>query len=294
MGLGVQMAKRSTPKVEGGNVLYHYLQKSLQEEDIWLFQMLVAKLVVGLGIWFPPSSYATLPIALPHVVRDPDCRGRGDADQWSSPNSEGYVRDDNSLVKALGKSLTVGTSAFDEYRNRKLGNGFVSAHAWRTTTDGAHASRNALTNSFWPNLVWLPANVAKLTDREGSFAQTFVQAISCKIYGGVAVHPQLQPFVEEAWSLLPAVLEFPDQALPDVDDLNFFDVPSSFLAKRLETIRSVSEGLRRVEEELPVGEKVVSSRYTKGLADLNPEAAGRLREHLDRYAAGVEAAVPVT
>ena len=42
------------------------------------------------------------------------------------------------------------------------------------------------------------------------------------------MHPQLQPFVEEAWSLLPAVSEFPDQALPDVDDLNFFDDLNSF------------------------------------------------------------------
>ena len=286
------MPKNSPGKVEGGNVLYHYLQKSLQEEDVWLFQMLVAKLVVGLGIWFPPSSYAALPIALPHVVRDPDCRGSGDADQWSSPNSEGYVRDDNFLVKALVRSFTVNSSAFAGYRNRKLGTGFVSAHAWRTTSDGGHASRNPLTNSFWPNLVWLPANVAKLTDREGSFTQTFVQAISFKIYRGVEVHPQLRPFVEEAWSLLPAVSEIPDQALPDVEDLNFFDVPSSFLVKRLEKVRSVSEGLGRAEEELPVEGKVVSSRYAKGLADLKPKAAGRLREHLDRYAAGVEAALP--
>ena len=287
------MPKRSPTRVDGTNVLYHYLQKSLQQEDIWLFHMLVAKLVVGLGIWFPPSSYAVLPIALPHVVRDPNCRGTGSADQWSSPNSEGYVRDDNSLVKALVRSFTVSSSAFAGYRNRKLGAGFVSAHAWRTTSEGEHASRNALTNSFWPNLVWLPANVAKLTDREGSFAQTFVQAISFKIYRGVEVHPQLRPFVEEAWSLLPPVSKFPDQALPDVEGLNFFDVPSSFLAKRLEKVRSVSEGLGRVEEELPVEGKVVSSRYTKGLADLKPEAAGRLREHLDRYAAGVEAALPV-
>ncbi len=285
------MPKRSPAKVDGSNVLYHYLQKSLQQEDVWLFQMLVAKLVVGLGIWFPPSSYAVLPIAVPHVVRDPDCRGSGSADQWSSPNSEGYVRDDNSLVKALVKSLAVRSSAFDGYRNRKLGNGFVSAHAWRTTSDGSHASRNALTNSFWPNLVWLPANVAKLTDREGSFAQTFVQAISSKIYRGVEVHPQLRPFVEEAWSLLPVASEFPDQALPEVEDLNFFDVPSPFLVKRLEKIRSVSEGLGRVEEGRPVEEKVVSNRYTEGLVDLKPKAAGRLREHLDQYAAGVEASI---
>ena len=148
-----------------------------------------------------------------------------------------------------------------------------------------------MTNSFWPNLVWLPANVAKLTDREGSFAQTFVQAISSKIYRGVEVHPQLRPFVEEAWSLLPAASEFPAQALPDVEDLNFFDVPSPFLVKRLEKIRSVSEGLGRVEEGRPVEEKVVSSRYTEGLVDLKPKAAGRLREHLDQYAAGVEAAI---
>ncbi len=55
------MAKNPLKHVDGGNVLYHYLQKTLQEEDIWLFQMLVAKLIVALGVWFPPHVYASFP-----------------------------------------------------------------------------------------------------------------------------------------------------------------------------------------------------------------------------------------
>ena len=286
------MPKRPARKVvKGADVLYHYLQKSLQDEDVWLFQMLVAKLVTALGIWFPPSGYGVLPIALPHVVRDPDCRGLGPKDQWSSPNAHGYVRDDNSLVKGLVGSFSVKSPNFSEYRNRKLGGGFVSAHAWRTTSDGGYAARQAPTNSFWPNLVWLPTNVAKLTDREGSFAQTFVQALSTKIYRDAEVSAPLRSFADEAWALLPEVPEFPEQGLPDTADLNFFEVPTSFFQTRLKTIRIASAGLRCVEEGRPLQGKVLHTRYTAGLVNVEPEAARLLRLRLDKYADGVEGAI---
>jgi hypothetical protein len=51
-------------------------------------------------------------------------------------------------------------------------------------TYGSDAPRNALTYSFLPNLVWLPSQLAKLSDREGSFVQTLA-AVSRRIYRGV-------------------------------------------------------------------------------------------------------------
>ncbi len=281
------MAKKAG-STDGNAVLYHYLQHSLQQDDVWLFQMLVAKLVVALGIWFPVDTYRRLPIALPFVVRDPACRRP--IDEWSSPNQLGLLRDDNSMIKSLVKGMGIDRrSATSTYRNKILGNGFVAAHVWRqTTAGGLLASRCPETNSFLPNLVWLPSNVAKLTDREGSFAQRYVQAIADKIYRHAEMGPQLQPFAERAWELLPEAEGFPDQALPDPDDLNWFDVPESFIPRAVGRIRTVARALEAVGEcRNPIG-KVVSSRYTAGVSQIEREVAADLGGRLRSYCEAVE------
>lgn len=57
-----------------------------------------------MGIWLPLTVYEQLPVLLPWVVHDRSARGKpsqGIPDAWSSPDERGYLRDDNSLVKAL-------------------------------------------------------------------------------------------------------------------------------------------------------------------------------------------------
>ena len=112
---------------------------------------------------------------------DRGSKSKGIPDQWGSPNAQGFFRDDNSLVKELPGSLTV-TSSSQLYKGRRLGNGFVASHLWRELSIGGLASRHPLTYSFVPNLVWLPSEVAALTDREASFVQSYTQAISIKVY----------------------------------------------------------------------------------------------------------------
>src|SRR5436190_22092587 len=94
---------RQRPRtIDGNHVLYRYLQGELLRSDVWLFQMLAARLVTGLGIWLAPGVYARYPLLRPYAVRDPESRGnarRGIPDQWGSPDSAGLFRDDNSLVK---------------------------------------------------------------------------------------------------------------------------------------------------------------------------------------------------
>jgi hypothetical protein len=166
--------RRQGREVDGNHVLYHFLQKQLLQEDVWLFQMLTARLITSLGIWLPLRTYSVIPLLTPHAVRDPTCRkdaktGRPEA--WGSPNKEGYFRDDNSLIKGIPGALSI-ESSFSEYNGARMGNGFVASHVWRKLTDNSSASQHPLTYSFVPNLVWLPAQVAKLSDREGSFVQT--------------------------------------------------------------------------------------------------------------------------
>ena len=166
----------SKPRIDGSNVLYHYLQKDLYRKDVWFFQMFVARLVTSLGIWFRPSFYQKFPLLRPYAVRDPNCRKSSNIEkieQWGCPNEKGYFRDDNSLLKGAPLSLKIISPLKDLYNRRCIQKGFVASHIWREI-DPMHSnklltSRDPWTYSFVPNLVWLPAQVSKLTDREGSF-----------------------------------------------------------------------------------------------------------------------------
>lgn len=275
----------SSPPIDTRNLLYHFLQHDLASDDVWLFQALVARLVVRLGIWLPVDVYARMPLLVPYARRDPTCRGdarRGTPDAWGSPDENGYFRDDNSLVKGVPRSMAI-TSTLRRYMGRSLGAGFVACHVWRIAPDEQLASRNPLTYSFVPNLVWLPAQVAGLTDREGSFAQQYLQAVSRHIYSQAPVNRAHKELVATAWSLLPGSVGIPDAALPVTEQLNYFVADESLFRRRGKMINSVSEALR---SGAPTA-KVVSRRYTEGIPHVPHRARISLATTLDRYAAGI-------
>ena len=128
----------SIRQVNGEDVLYHYLQKDLLVNDVWLFQMLTARLVASLGIWLDPKYYKRIPILLPFARRDSSCRkscNKKGIEEWGSPDSNGYFRDDNSLIKNMPKSLSIESPLKDIYNNQRIGRGFVACHVWRLTTN---------------------------------------------------------------------------------------------------------------------------------------------------------------
>jgi hypothetical protein len=286
------MPQRVRRAIDGDNVLYHYLQKDLLVTDIWLFQMLLARLIVSLGIWMSPRVYQRMPLLVPFAVRDPSCRGnpeKGLPDQWGAPNADGVFRDDNSLVKNIPKSLVIVSEKNGYYANGTIAKGFVASHVWRQLQSATLASRERWTYSFVPNLVWLPTQVSKLSDREGSFVQTYLQAVSVKIYRDTPVAAPIRPIVESAWQRLPLPVGIPQQGLPDVANLNFFEPETSWFDRRIKTVRSVVEGLELVTSGQAQAQKIFSSRYTAGLPSVAPAKVQILLQLLAEYLAAVEA-----
>ncbi len=171
--------------VHGDDLLYRFFQDLFATEPE-LFTVVPRLLVESMAIWLPLDVYEGFPVLLPWVVRDPHCRGntkKGVPDQWGSPNRDGYLRDDNSLVKALPRSLAVRGPKGSHIHGARMGTEFVASHVWRKVNAIDLASRIPLLNTFVPNLVWLPSQVAKLSDVEGGIVQQTLQAMSRAIYG---------------------------------------------------------------------------------------------------------------
>ena len=118
---------------------------------ISLFKELVSRLIANLGIWFHPDLYQRMPILLPFAVRDPLCRKqkKDEIEAWGSPNEMGYLRDDNSLVKSLPKSLKVNSNNNSSYGGKKVGKGFVASHVWRQINGSSTGSEPG--KKKWPN-----------------------------------------------------------------------------------------------------------------------------------------------
>lgn len=277
-------------KIDGEHVLYHFLQKDLRESDIWLFQMLAARLVSSLGVWFSPEMYKRMPILVPYAVRDPTCRKRGasDTEEWGAPNELGLFRDDNSLIKNLPSSLEIRSPRKEIYSGAFLGSGFVACHIWQKTSSGGRASHHQWTNSFIPNLVWLPKQVAKLTDRPDSFSQTYLQALAIKLYRNTELDPAMDPFAKLAWEQLPKPTGIPEQGLPSPSELNIFEFSEAFLGRRLKAIKSVAEALALVASGNRINQKVISSRFSDGLPSVSVSAAMSLHKSLQSYSQAIE------
>jgi hypothetical protein len=281
-------------KVEGNDVLYHFLQKTLLESDYDQFRELSSRMLAALGIWLPPRVYARCPILIAYAVRDPTCRGnrlKEQPDEWGSPDGAGFFRDDNSLIKGLPRSLAIENRANRLVHRRVMGTSFVASHVWRELAGGGHASRDARTYSFVPNLVWLPSQVSKLTDREGSFVQSYLQALSTRIYARLELPPKLERIVRPIWSGLTVREEVAGLSLPDPADLNYFEADDAWIARRVQTLRVVIRGLDESENGGSPSRKIISTRYTDGLPRLSASARESLSTWLKTYAGAVDDAL---
>ena len=279
------MAKGDIERVNGDNLLYRLFLNLLDGDDA-VSAPLIDAMIRATAIWFPPQIYSQLPVLLPWVVRDPACRprtvaGKRTPDEWSSPNTDGYLRDDNSLIKNIPKSLEVVGPPESPLRGSLLGNAFVASHVWREVNLEDLASRDPRLNSFVPNLVWLPKQIAKLSDREGGKMQEALKRTSWALYRHAAVRDHLQNTVEDIWKLIPE-----PAAGPTIDPayLNFFQVTDKFVASRLTSLREVIQLCRSVLDETPLQKTGrISTRYFEKLPTLEKHVVGRFWSQIALY-----------
>jgi hypothetical protein len=145
------------------------------------------------------------------------------------------------------------------------------------------ASRIPLLNSFVPNLVWLPGQVAKLTDREDDVVQRTLQAMSYRIYRDAPVEQHLKGVRDEAWAMVPepkvAIRPF------ELEDLNWFQASPAFFRTRARRLAAVIAALDAIERGEPVADRVVTRRYAQGLPLVDPAGRARLHTYLRAFLA---------
>lgn len=229
------MTARKQNKVDGENILYHYIQKNLlSANSISDFQKkLIEHFIIDLSIWIPTNLYMINPILLPFVVRDASCRKKNPSTgkhEWGMANEKGFLRDDNSLLKDIFNTCPIKSPEIKQYNKHLIGKGFVASHIWREI-NGTEKLASTLpdTNSFVPNLVWLPKQISKLTDREKSYAQRLLQKLSYEIYRDV----NKDEYTNRIWSFLskPKItIEL------DKTKLNFFEISEIWIEKRLKKL----------------------------------------------------------
>jgi hypothetical protein len=257
--------KKVKKKVNGENILYHFIQKNiLSTEELSPFQKeLVEHFIIDLGIWIHPKLFKKIPVLLPYVVRDSSCRIKKvttGKDEWGMANEQGFLRDDNSLIKGLFNSCPIISTEISEYNNNFLGPGFVASHIWRELYGINKLSATFhLTNSFIPNLVWLPKQISKLTDRESSYAQRLLQTISHKIYREL----NNDAYTLKIWEYLPN----PNvESRFDITKLNFFEISDTWLNKKTTLLnKELDLIIERLNNQITELKKVKCSSYLLSL-----------------------------
>jgi hypothetical protein len=270
--------------VHGDDLLYRFFHETINS-DSGEYARLAEQLLTTMAIWLPLDVYSEWPVLLPWVVRDPTCRPSklsGRPDSWSSPDENGFLRDDNSLIKSLPRALSIQAPRGSGLSGARMGTEFVAAHVWRKVEHPLQlASRLPELNSFVPNVVWLPRQISKLTDREGSVVQRTLQAMSWQVYRDAPVRPALRSLVEESWDLLAE----PQLTVQPVNPstFNWFTPTPAFFRLRHTRLASVLRALDRLDAGLTLEEKVVTSRYTDGLPSVGESARGVLRNRLTPF-----------
>lgn len=84
---------------------------------------LTLQLLQRLSIWWSPSGYAQLPTMTPWCIRDRSARYDQGPESWGAPREDGYLRDDNSIIKKLPLALPVTAAADHIYSSSELSGG---------------------------------------------------------------------------------------------------------------------------------------------------------------------------
>lgn len=184
-------------RISGGSSL-KFQQFIKDNEKNQIIQNYEIDLIENLAIWIDPEFYVEMPIIYPYSIRERTTsqdRKKGIKDNWGAANNNGFVIDDNSLIKDFVDNYkTKNSSYYSEYKPSK---GFVACHIWGNTTS------NHKLYSFIPNLCWLPSPIARLSDDETTKFSKFLKIISFNFYYNLKIDSlKMKNIVKEIWDFL--------------------------------------------------------------------------------------------
>lgn len=253
------------------------------------FTRLTEILLQRLSIWWAPDGYARLPTMVPWCIRDRAARYQHGPESWSAPREDGYLRDDNSIIKKLPLPVRVRAASNHPYADRKPWRGFTACHIWRELQDGSIAGSDPWLYSFMPNLVWMPSPLSALSDSHESRVQRVLQSTSYGLYRNVEPATSVRRFADYAWSRLsPAP---PGTRSLEMAELATFEVDDAFITRRVNYIKSFVSGAEEVLRTGALGRKLISSRYTAGMPLLDRQAVGTFHATMSDYYKAVSDAV---
>ena len=261
--------------------LYRYLSEGMRPgPGADEFVQLTIDLIERLGIWWSTEVYATLPVMVPWCIRDRTCRYDQGPESWGAPRADGYLRDDNSIIKKLPLSLTISGPRGSPYQGRKPWRGFTACHIWRDLPDGEVAGADPWLYSFVPNLVWLPSWIAPLSDRQGGEIQSILQRTSIALFRHAGVPNPVSVYAEAAWQKLPTPA--PGAALT-AQRLQRFEPVPGFFSRRLTYLDNFVSGCDEVLDGRQLTRKLICTRYTEGLPTLDHADIRQFRNSMEGY-----------
>ena len=283
--LVAELARRSTENFVARNAprsanIYRYLSEGMHGPCSGEFASFTIELIQRLGIWWSPEVYATLPTMVPWCIRDRSCRYDQGPESWGSPRSDGYLRDDNSIIKKLPLPLIISGPEGSSYRGRKPWRGFTACHIWRDLPSGDLAGADPWLYSFVPNLIWLPSWLAPLTDRQGGDVQAVLQRTSLTLFRDLELSGAVRGYSELAWGKLP---DPPQGAGIAPDQLQKFEPVRAFFTRRLNYLDKFVRGCDDVLGGHPISTKLVCTRYTQELPALDHADIKRFRDAMNEY-----------
>lgn len=277
--------------VDGDDILYRLFVHLLNSDVENVAPAVAGELVQEMSIWLPIDLYRECPVVLPWVVRNPKCRphklnGKKYPDNWGAPNERGYQMDDNTLIKAIPKSLPIAGPKDSPMVGKKMGKGFVASHIWRKFDESdVLASRHPEMNSFVANLVWLPDQISKLSNKEGDLIQTLLKHAAHKIYRNEKVRPEYRDHVELMWKDLEKDLGRLSYNGSFAVERALFFAPknSKFIEKRVSTINNAFSFINSCIKGAPQPTGRITSRYKVGLPKIDRNTLETLKKQVGKF-----------
>ncbi|WEV78813.1 hypothetical protein O9K63_03180 [Janibacter cremeus] len=288
------------PSVAGSSAIFQSLAwvfRRGDDQQRWTARHLLLRA----GVWLPVETYQKWPVLLPWMVRDNSvAQSKTKAAHTgkdlikTASSGTGLLRSDNAPIGGLKKDLPVmwAGGLHETFKSKPLKDGtheWMQSHCWSYLSDtGQSTATHPLTNSFVPNLVWLPHAMGRLTDDERLVFAAELRAIAWARYRHVEVDPAFRDVVEQAWSLLDPPLA------DDVHDgqlgrANEFVVPAKFYQSKVERVRTISSYLEKLQSGHDVsGVNLAPAVYKQSLASVTPETRSSLQQYLRPFSVGAE------